>query len=354
MSIVTDALRATYWTRLPGPDGQGFVYRTPAGATVRAAAALRRIAALAIPPAWSDVCVAPDAEAALQAFGRDAAGRLQYRYHARRTEQTARRKWRRLQQLADALPRLRQVTQADLRRSGLPREKVLALMTRLLHGACFRVGSEDYLRRHHTHGLSTLHKRHLTIDGGTARFCYIGKGGLEQVRELRDRAAVRLLQRLKALPGRALFQYQPAPGEPLRRLRAADLNAYLREHLGPVTAKDFRTWGGTLRAAEHLAEIAEAGPTHPQAPRTPEQAVRLAIDQAARLLGNTRTVARDSYVCPTVIERFLEGRVLDDAGEAPAPRRPDRGLSRSEAALRRLLAAAPPRVRAPSPGSRTR
>jgi DNA topoisomerase-1 len=331
MSVSTDLLRADYWTRLPRRGQAGFAYRRPDGRPVRRPADLQRIARLAVPPAWTDVYISPDPEAELQAFGRDQAGRLQYRYHDDFMQRSAQQKWTRLAQFADVLPRLRSSTRPDLMQRGWTKDKVMALMTRLLHVAFFRVGSLRYTRRHRTHGLSTLHKRHVQVDGQRVQFTYRGKHGIVQVQQVRDPTLAKHLRGLQALPGRWLFQYQDASGQ-AHRVRATDLNAYLREKIGPFTAKDFRTWGGTLRAAQYLA-LAQAAPVGV----SPRQVVVDMVKAVAQELGNTPAIARASYICPVIIDHFLAGEVIDELGDTLARRACDRGLTRSEAALRRLL-----------------
>jgi len=331
VSLSTDLLRNHYWTRLPQARAKGFAYRRPDGRFVKRSSDLTRIARLAIPPAWTDVYVSPDDEAELQAFGRDAAGRLQYRYHEDFMQQNAWRKWQRMARFADVLPRLRELTRGDLQRQGWPLEKVLALMTRLLHVAFFRVGSLENLRRYRSHGLTTLHKRHVRVEGNLLVFEFRGKSGVQQVRETRDRTLAAHVSALLELKGPWLFQYVDDAGAP-RRVPAAALNAYLRERIGPFTAKDFRTWGGTLVCAEQLAAAARAEPPPP-----PQKAVVDAVKHVAQTLGNTPAVARGSYICPIIIERYLEGETLADCGLDEASAEADRGLSRSEAALRVLL-----------------
>jgi DNA topoisomerase I len=331
MSLSTDLLRGHYWTRLPLPRAKGFAYRRADGSRVKRPSDLARIAALVIPPAWTDVYVSPEPDAELQAFGRDAAGRLQYRYHADFMQQSAERKWRRMAQFADVLPRLRELTRGDLLRQGWPLEKVLALMTRLLHVAFFRVGSLENLRRYRSHGLTTLRKHHVRVDGDHLLFEFRGKSSVQQVREARDRTLAAHVRGLLELKGPWLFQHLDAEGVP-RRVHAAALNAYLRERIGPFTAKDFRTWGGTLACAEQLAAAAQAEPPPP-----PQKAIVEAVKHVAKTLGNTPAVARNSYICPIIIERYLEGETLADCGLDAAPGEADRGLSRSEAALRVLL-----------------
>ncbi|MES2887216.1 MAG: DNA topoisomerase IB [Pseudomonadota bacterium] len=330
MSLSTDLLRAEYWTRLPQGRRPGFIYRRPDGRQVKRAADLERVAKLAIPPAWTDVYVSPEPDAELQAFGRDQAGRLQYRYHHEFMQQSALQKWRRLGRFADVLPRLRAITRSDLLLKGWPKDKVMALMTRLLHLAFFRVGSLRYTQKHRTHGLCTLQKRHLHIDGNRLEFAYRGKHGIDQVQQVRDVTLAKHLKGLRELSGPWLFQYVDDAGQ-AHRIRSRELNAYLWDRIGPFTAKDFRTWGGTLCAAEYLAEVAKVGEVPPR------QAVIDMVKAVAQQLGNTPSVARGSYICPIIIDEFLEGKVIDEVGNTPAPRVRDRGLTRSEASLRRLL-----------------
>ncbi|KEF34785.1 topoisomerase I [Deinococcus sp. RL] len=303
------------------PDGEEYV--DPEG--------LARIAALAVPPAYADVYVSPDPDAELQAFGRDAAGRLQYRYHPDFLQAGALKKWQRLARFAGALPTLRTVTAADLRPSGLPRRKVLAVMTRVLHVAHFRVGSDTYARAHRTYGLSTLRQRHVTVEGRAVHFRFKGKHAILQEKTVRDRTLATNIERLLALPGPWLFQ---SVEEDVRsRIRAGDLNAYLREVIGPFTAKDFRTWGGTLVAAEFLAE-AGAPASEREARRTLVECVKY----VAADLGNTPAVTRGSYICPVIFDRYQSGLVLDDYEPRAGRQEPElEGLTRSEAALKRML-----------------
>ncbi|WP_345790403.1 hypothetical protein, partial [Aromatoleum aromaticum] len=341
----TEVLQASYLRRIPLDEG-GFRYARPDGTAYRDAEGLARIASLAVPPAYTDVFVSPDADDELQAFGRDARGRLQYRYHSDFVQNNAMRKWRRLARFAAALPRLREVTTADLRLSGMPRRKVLALLTRLLDRVHFRVGSTSYLRQYRSYGLTTLRKRHVRLEGHRIVFSYRGKHGVHQYRELRDRSLAASIARLLALPGSALFQYEDEPGT-LRAVQATDLNAYLREAIGPFTAKDFRTWGGTLRAAEFLAA---AGPADSE--RAASRVLVDCVKSVAAELGNTAAVTRSSYICPVIFDRYLGGEVLDDyVPEVEAADDGVCGLSRNELALRRLLES---RLRAPRRAVRAR
>ncbi|PNY80895.1 DNA topoisomerase IB [Deinococcus koreensis] len=331
MTSRTDLLAEEYLRR-EGSDPKAFSYFWPDGAPYEDEAGLTRIGRLAVPPAYENVYVSPDADAELQAFGRDAAGRLQYRYHPDFVQAGALKKWQRLTRFAGALGTLKTVTGADLRASGLPPRKVAALMTRLLHVARFRVGSDIYAQQHKTYGLSTLRQRHVKVEGNTVTFSFRGKHGISQHKATTDRTLAGNIGRLLELPGPFLFQTVDAEGA-RRRIRSGELNAYLKEVIGPFTAKDFRTWGGTLLAAEFLAEAGVA-----ESERAARRTLVECVKYVAADLGNTPAVTRSSYICPVIFDRYLEGKVLDDyeprlgRGEAGLD-----GLTRSEAALKRLL-----------------
>lgn len=334
----TDLLQEEYLHR-EGNEAGKFKYFWPDGTPYQDAAGIARIAVLAVPPAYQDVYVSFDASAEVQAFGRDAAGRLQYRYHADFVQAGALKKWQRLIRFAGALPDLRTVTTTDLRlpadpNGGLPRRKVLALMTRLLHLARFRVGSDIYARTHKTYGLSTLHQRHVKVDGNTIIFDFKGKHSVWQHKQTVDKTLAANVQRLLDLPG--LWLFQSVDEGVRRRVRSSDLNAYLHEVIGPFTAKDFRTWGGTLLAAEFLAEAGLAtNDTADQ--RTARKTLVECVKYVAADLGNTPAVTRGSYICPVIFDRYLEGKVLDDYEPRNLKTPAFEGLTRSEAALRRLL-----------------
>ncbi|CAM3841507.1 DNA topoisomerase IB [Deinococcus frigens] len=326
----TEMLQEEYLHR-EGHDPRKFKYFWPDGTRYNNEGGIARIASLAVPPAYTEVFVSPEADAELQAFGRDAAGRLQYRYHPDFVQAGALKKWQRLTRFAMALPILRDVTTSDLRLHGLPPRKIMALMTRLLHVAHFRVGSDAYARQHKTYGLSTLRQRHVKVEGNTVTFHFRGKHGITQHKATRNPALASNIGRLLELPGPWLFQTVGDEGR--RRVHAPELNTYLKEVIGPFTAKDFRTWGGTLLAAEYLAEAGVAG--------TERAARKVLVDcvkHVAEDLGNTPAVTRGSYICPVIFDRYLEGKVLDDyeprAGRVSAELE---GLGRSEVALKRLL-----------------
>ncbi|WP_424951909.1 DNA topoisomerase IB [Deinococcus sp.] len=330
MTTRTEALQEDYLRREGDKPGE-FHYVYPDGREYTGAEGLARIASLAVPPAYREVFVSPDPDAEVQAFGRDAAGRLQYRYHPDFVQAGATRKWQRLTRFSGVLPTLRTVTAADLRLSGLPRRKVLAVMSRLLHVTRFRVGSDIYAAQHKTYGLTTLRKRHVKVEGRTLIFDFKGKHAVQQHRETTDATLSSNVARLLELPGPWLFQ---SVEDGVRgRVRSGDLNAYLKGVIGPFTAKDFRTWGGTLLAAEFLAE-AGAPESEAQARRTLVECVKA----VAADLGNTPAVTRASYICPVIFDRYQVGKVLDDY-EPRAGRGGSElgGLTRSEAALKRML-----------------
>lgn len=332
MTSRTELLQEEYLRR-EGEKAGAFRYFYPDGGELTDETALARIAKLAVPPGYTDVFVSPDADAELQAFGRDAAGRLQYRYHPDFLQEGAARKWKRLAQFARALPQVRQLTGADLRRPGLPKRKVLALMTRVLYVAHFRVGSEEYAAKNKTFGLSTLHERHVKVNGKVVEFKFKGKHGIRQHKATADATLAANLQKILDLPGKHLWKYLDDDGAVVR-LKSGDLNAYLRDVMGPFTAKDFRTWGGTLLAAEYLAEAGVA-----ESEKDARKVVVACLKAVAEDLGNTPAVVRAHYVCPVIFDRYFEGKVLDDYEPRTSREKANalEGLSRSEQALARML-----------------
>lgn len=325
--VRTAGLEDSYYSR--EPCKQGFIYRLPDGSELKDAAELERIARLAIPPAYTEVRISPDPEAELQAVGRDSAGRLQYRYHPDFVQGRSQAKWKRLGRFARQLPQLRQTTARDLRREALSPPRVMALMTRLLYMARFRVGSDAYAQAHKTYGLTTLRQRHVKVNGHQVEFRFKGKHGIWQHKLLTDATLANNLSRLLELPGPWLFQ--ALDGE-RKRIHAQELNAYIREAMGPFSAKDFRTWGGTLLAAEFLAE-AGPPPDDKQAKKTLVECVKY----VAADLGNTPAVVRAHYICPTVFDHYLQGRVLDDFEKGQSRATSSELLTRSELALQRML-----------------
>jgi DNA topoisomerase-1 len=281
--------------------GRGFSYRDAAGTVIRDLDVLARIKALAIPPAWTDVWICPWPNGHLQATGRDARGRKQYRYHARWHDRRGADKFERMVEFAEALPRIRERCEADLARPGLPREKVLAAVVRLLELTLIRVGNDEYARLNKSFGLTTLRDRHATIAGSRVRFRFRGKSGQTHEVGLRDRRLARVIRRCQELPGQELFQYLDDEGE-VRDVTSDDVNAYLREAAGPFTAKDFRTWAGTVLAYRALRALQPA-----DGEADGRKAVVEAVRQTADRLGNTPAVARGSYVHPAVLEAYMDG-----------------------------------------------
>jgi DNA topoisomerase I len=327
----TEGLETEFYRR-EGTKEKGFRYIAPDGTELKDEAELERIAKLAVPPGYAEVWVAPDTDSELQAFGRDAKGRLQYRYHADFVSGNQAAKWARLVRFGNALPQMRAHTGADLRRPALSDSHVLALMTRLLYVARFRVGSAEYARANKTYGLTTLRQRHVKVSGATVDFSFRGKHGIHQHKATADKAIAANVAKLLELPGPWLFQYEADDAR--KRVTSGDLNKYIRAVMGEFSAKDFRTWGGTLLAAEFLAESGVAQSDR-QARRTLIDCVKFVSED----LGNTPTVVRAHYVSPSVFDRYLEGKILDDfePRESRVKSSSDAGLTRSELALKRLL-----------------
>jgi DNA topoisomerase-1 len=312
------------WRRL---GTRRFRYVDSRGRPITDDAALDRIRALVIPPAWADVWISPNAGAKLQATGVDAAGRRQYVYHARYRAAREREKFERLLELAARLPKLRARASADLRRGPYEREWACALAVGLISSAWFRVGSDRHARAARTYGVTTLTKRHVTVDGQAVELCFRSKSSKLTRRTVRSRPLARGVRELLALPGSRLFRFE-RDGD-LANLTAPTLNGYIAEHLGAgFTAKDFRTWGGTLVAARELARHG-APADDADAKRTLAAVMR----KVATELGNTPAVARASYVSPAVIESYLAGRTIEDFRARSRRAR----LTSDEHALLRLL-----------------
>jgi DNA topoisomerase-1 len=263
---------------------------------------LQRIRSLVIPPAWTDVWICPDPNGHLQATGRDARGRKQYRYHTRWREVRDEVKYYRLSAFAAALPQIRARVSADLKRAGLPREKVLAAVVQLLEKTLIRVGNEEYARTNGAFGLTTMRDGHARIEGARVRFEFRGKSGVRHAIELSDRRLARIVRACRDLPGYELFQWVDANGV-RQRIDSGDVNAYLREASGAdFTAKDFRTWAGTVLAATTLSSFDRCR-SRAQAKRHIVQAVALVAER----LGNTKTVCRKSYIHPLVFDGYTDG-----------------------------------------------
>lgn len=288
------------WILRRGTPTRGFHYETETGARVRDAKTLERIRSLVVPPAWTDVHLAANARNSIQAWGFDARGRKQYRYHETATRRGELRKYYRVRQLGRDLPRIRRVLAAHERKREPSLERVAAGVLRLIAERCFRPGSDRYAKENRSFGITTLRKSHVTLNGDVATFAFRGKSGVKQRQTVVDPVIARFVKMLLDTPGTRLFRYNE-DGE-WRDLDARTLNEYLRDSLGfPYTAKDFRTWGGTLRAATVFAEIGPAR-TITEAKRNVNTVMRL----VAAELGNTPTICRKSYVHPVIVERYLE------------------------------------------------
>jgi DNA topoisomerase I len=334
--------------RMPGfrrrRAGSGFVYLGPDGDRIEDGEELARLRALVIPPAWTDVWICPVPNGHLQATGRDARGRKQYRYHDRWRAVRDETKFDRLAEFGRALTPIRRRVDRDIRREGLPREKVLAAVVRLMDVAFLRVGNAAYARENSSFGLTTLRNRHVDVRGPKVRFEFEGKGGKRQVFDIEDPRMAGIVRRCRDLPGYDLFQYL----EDGRRqaVGSGDVNEYLREVSGAdFTAKDFRTWAGTVMAARALAD---QGPASSE--RRAKRAVTRAVESVAARLGNTVAIARKSYVHPAVIEGYLDGSLLE-SWRRSLPERAPRTMARlraDEARLLRFLRQAAPARRAAS------
>jgi DNA topoisomerase I len=308
--------------------GKGFTYTGPGGGRITDRERIEWIKGIAIPPAWTDVWISPLRRGHLLATGRDARGRKQYRYHPRWRRVRDEAKYGRLVDFARSLPRIRRQTDRDLRRRGLPREKVLALVVRLLEATLIRVGNDEYARENRSYGLSTMRDRHVEVRGATIRFTFRGKGGKEHDIDVRDERLARIVRQVRELPGQPLFQYRDDDGR-RQEITSGDVNDYLRDVSGDeFTAKDFRTWAGTVAAAMALQEFSaiddEAGR---------KRAIVRAIETVAEQLGNTPTVCRACYVHPDVLDAYLDGSFVE------ALARRARGVGRGAHALRPAEAA---------------
>ena len=290
-----------------------FVYHHPDGRRVSDDATEERIRKLAIPPAWTDVWICPDPNGHLQATGRDARGRKQYRYHPRWRDERDGTKYSRMIAFGQALPQLRRRIAGDLRLPGLPRRKVLATVVRLLETTFMRVGNEEYARSNKSFGLTTLKDRHVDFGPSEVRFHFRGKSGVVHDVAVHDRAVARIVRRCRDLPGQELFQYLDADGQPAT-IDSADVNDYIRDATGQdFTAKDFRTWAGTVLAALALQEVDAAAEMLPARGRRPgprkpaARDVARAIERVTERLGNTPAVCRKCYVHPDVIAAYMDG-----------------------------------------------
>jgi DNA topoisomerase-1 len=316
--------------------GLGWAFFSPSGRPIKDEAERRRIQSLVIPPAWSDVWICPHPLGHIQATARDARGRKQYRYHSRYRDARDQSKFRRMLEFSEILPDIRERVERDLRARDLTRRQILATVVLLLDKTLIRVGNDEYVRENKSYGLTTLRDRHVQIKGALLRFSFRGKSGVNHDVAITDRRLSRIVQQSKDLPGEELFQFLDSAGK-RQAICSEDVNAYLRETTGrDITAKDFRTWAGTMLAATELSEM---GPAKNR--REAERNLLLTFDSVAHRLGNTRAVCRKYYVHPGLVSAYLSGRTasLPSRSMPRGSRRenPPAALRRDEVAVLQFL-----------------
>jgi DNA topoisomerase-1 len=316
--------------------GSTFRYFGPNGRRVTNADELGRIRSLVIPPAWNEVWICTDSRGHLQATGRDARGRKQYRYHPKWRQVRDETKYDRMIGFAQTLPKIRQHTTRDTKRSGVPREKVLATVVQLLEKTLIRVGNDEYAKQNRSFGLTTLKDGHVDVRGGTVRFSFRGKSGIEHEIDLEDRRLAKIVKACRDIPGYDLFQYVDESGNRCT-IGSADVNTYLKEITGDdYTSKDFRTWAGTVLAAQMLREIGAFN-----SPTESKRNIVRAVESVAKRLGNTKAVCRKCYIHPAIFDAYVDGSmtkiVLQRARRARAAHDLDEGELRVLALLQRKM-----------------
>ncbi|GGG51101.1 DNA topoisomerase IB [Hymenobacter glacieicola] len=292
-------------TREPAAEGE-FRYLTAKGEVVEDEKTLTRIRGFVIPPAWTEVWISPSATTHLQVTGRDAKGRKQYLYHPAWDQARALTKFSRLQAFGEKLAELRQQLYKDLGRPTLDKRKVVALVLTLMDQSFIRIGNKEYAKKNKTYGLTTLRDKHVQVSGADVRFSFVGKKGVPHDLTIHDRKLARLVQKCKEIPGQHLFQYY-APDGHREELESGDVNAYLQEVTGmQLSAKDFRTWGGTVKMVEALERIIDEEPEFPK-----PKGLKRALKDVAENLGNTPTVCSKYYIHPQVVELFNSDQLID-------------------------------------------
>lgn len=306
-AIVEKGKRAKWWQRRGGKSS-GFRYFDVNGNQITDETQLERIKSLVIPPAWKFVRVSPAASSSVQAVGMDTSGRVQYLYHSKFREKQERKKFQKIERFGEHLPRLRQITNEHIALEGFPREKVLAVMTRLINSLYIRMGTEKSVKHYKTFGITTLQNRHLEVERNRLVFNFVGKHHIQHRKILVDDELAAIMSDLKAIGGaRKLFNFLDENGKP-RPVKPKDINDYLKQATAPeFSAKDFRTWGGTLLAAHELAEIGKA-----EDEKTLKKNVVEAVKKVAEQLGNTPTVCRGSYIHPAILKSYESGVTLEE------------------------------------------
>jgi DNA topoisomerase-1 len=316
LRYVTDAMPGIRRQR----HGRGFMYIGPDGAVIRNRDSLRRFNSLVIPPAWTDVWICPHEDGHLQVTARDGRGRKQYRYHPHFRQHRDGTKFERMFELSDVLWKVRERVESDIAKEGHARDKIMATVVWLLETTLIRIGSDEYRKANKSFGLTTLRRRHVAVVGSELRFEFRGKSGIQHAVSVTDRRIARIVQRCQELRGEELFKYLDDEGK-RQEVDAEDVNAYLQEVTGrDITAKDFRTWAGTMLAAEALRAMGPA-----KTKREADRNIVAAVDMTAKRLGNTRSVCRKYYIHPALIEAYLEGSVLPPMPERRWNKRKSKG-----------------------------
>jgi len=334
-SARTAGLRYTTDTK-PGirrtRHGGTFRYFGPHRRRITSPEELGRIRSLVIPPAWEDVWICTDARGHLQATGRDARGRKQYRYHPKWREIRDETKYDRMIGFAQALPQIRERTDRDLKKAGVPREKVLATVVQLLERTLIRVGNDEYAKHNRSFGLTTLRDKHVDVRGARLRFTFRGKSGIAHAIDLDDRRLAKIVRACRDIPGYDLFQFYDEQGK-RQSLGSADVNAYLKDLTGEeYTSKDFRTWAGTVHAAQLLRDLT----SYKSATEAKRHVVR-AVESVARRLGNTKAVSRKCYIHPAIFDSYLDGSMIKTGRVRARRGRSPFALDECEAAVLALL-----------------
>ena len=316
LRYVTDAMPGIRRHR----HGRGFQYMDPDGQVIRARDLLNRFRALVIPPAWTDVWICPHEDGHLQVTARDARGRKQYRYHPGFRKHRDGTKFERMFELSDVLWKIRERVESDIELPGFTRDKIMATLVWLLETTLIRIGSDEYAKANKSYGLTTFRRRHVAVVGSELRFEFRGKSGIQHAVAVTDKRIARIVQRCQELRGEELFKYLDDEGK-RQTVQAEDVNAYLQDVTGrDITAKDFRTWAGTMLVAEALRKTGPA-----KSKREAERNIVAAVDLTAKRLGNTRSVCRKYYIHPALLEAYLEGSVLPPLPERSWSKRKTHG-----------------------------